>query len=226
MAKESYLHMVCFDFFARYSSVSLGSDTFLWQHPQLSEVESLVLKAFRKKIYILVKGSAQPTPYQGSCLILHSIPWAALPAFWLPCCPGHCSPAESCLTLYLPWVTSSCACNDLRALQNCSPAVLCYSIAARQHFLMHFHYFQLLFICRLFCSISNWVRVSLYYLMFFFLPSFALLPSFPPLTWSISSSIALYSLLCSIPWLTAQEISVVCLGCSGGQGLRSGEKEG
>lgn len=145
-------------------------------------MESLVLKAFRKKICILVKGSTQPTPYQGSCLILHSILWAALPACWLPCCPGHCSPAESCLTLYLPWVTSSCACNDLRALQNCSPAVLCHSIAARQHFLMHFHYFQLLFICRLFCSISSWVRVSLYYLMFFFLPSIHFCPAslFPP----------------------------------------------
>lgn len=74
-------------------------------------------------------------------------------------------------------MTSPSAYNGLSALYNCSNTVLCYSIAAFQHFLMHFHYFQLLLLCRIFCSISSCVRVSLYYLMLFFLPSIYFCPA-------------------------------------------------
>lgn len=51
--------------------------------------------------------------------------------------------------------------------------------------------------------------------------TFALFSSSPHLIWNISWSTAPCSLLCSIPWLTAQENWLVCSGCSGGQGLRS-----
>lgn len=144
----------------------------------------------------------------------------------LPCYPGHCSSTQCSLTLHLLWVTLSSAYNDLTALYNCSPTVLCHSISALQYFqgisITFSYYFfagssvqsplESEFLCITWC-------------FSFYLPfTFALLPSFPHLTRNVSWSIALYSPLCSISWLTAQEISVVCSGCSGGQGLRSGER--
>lgn len=151
-----------------------------------------------------------------------------LPACWLPCYPGHCSSAQSCLTLYLPWVPSPSAYNDLTTLYNFSPTVLCHSIAALPHFLMHFHCFQFLFLCRLFCSISSWVRVSLYYLMLFFLPCIHFCPAFllPP------SYMKHFLIHCFIFPIVLHPMTH-CTGKLGcllrmfwGQGLRSGEKGG
>lgn len=125
-------------------------------------------------------GSAQPTPYQGSCLILHTSQRAALPACWLPCYPGKCSSNQPWLTLYLRWVPSPCAYKDLTVFYYCSPTVLCHSIAAPQHFPLHFHCSQLLSLCRPFCSLSGWVSVSLHYCFSLYLPlTFALLSSSP-----------------------------------------------
>ena len=40
-----------FDFFAGCSSFSMASDPLLWQHPSMSEMESLLLKAFRRNTH-------------------------------------------------------------------------------------------------------------------------------------------------------------------------------
>lgn len=172
-------------------------------------------------------------PYKGECSAnslpkklpdpsLHPVSRSAC----LPCYPGHCSSAQSCLTLCLPWVTSLSAYNDLTASYNCSPTVLCHSIAALPHFQCISITFSYYFFAG--SSVQSPVESEFLYITWCFslyLPfTFALLPSFPHLTWNISVSIASYSPLCSIPWLTEQEISVVCSGCSGGQGLRSGER--
>lgn len=83
------------------------------------------ITAFESIICILVKGSA---PYQGSC-------WSFPPsrqqlASWLPCCPGHCSSAQSCLTLYLPWLHPL----PTMASQHCTAALTLSSVTPLQHF--------------------------------------------------------------------------------------------
>lgn len=168
-------------------------------------------------------GSAQPTPYQESCFIFSTSQRAALPAGCpLTLASTHLtSPALSCicaeclhpvLTKTSQHVITALPPSSVTLLQHlhtsrCVSIALCYYSCAGSLVLSPV---ESVFLCTIWCF-------SLH------LPlTFALLSSSPHLTWNISWSIASCSLLCSIRWLTAQESWVVCLGCSGGQGLRSG----